>query len=326
MNGGDSREEAGTEELVLRAAWFYYKDELTQNDISRLLGISRASVGRLLDRARRIGLVRIELDTQFFHSMELGSALRETFNLRGALVVPDHTEEDPNQHALNARVGRGGAQYLSTHLKRGSSLGIGFGETVSQVVAGTNFGAGGVSLVTLTGGVDGYLHPVMSRGDGEGDPLTAAVIPSPIVTSSSALAAALRAEPTIQRVLEQARKVDIAVVGVGTPAEDATIVEMGSIDRDDVAMLRRNGVVGDILGQFFDAAGAVVDLPIHARRIGIELAELRRVPNVIGVAGGLHKTEAILGALRGGYLDALVTNEAVAMRLLELAARTVTAS
>jgi lsr operon transcriptional repressor len=79
--------------------------------------------------------------------------------------------------------------------------------------------------------------------------------------------------------------------------------------------------VGDILGQFFDADGNVVDLPIHDRRIGIELSDLARIPKVVGVAGGLRKAEAILGALHGGFLNVLVTNELVALRLLELERR-----
>jgi lsr operon transcriptional repressor len=62
----------------------------------------------------------------------------------------------------------------------------------------------------------------------------------------------------------------------------------------------------------------VVPLPIHDRRIGIELSELAQIPKVVGVAGGQHKAEAILGALRGGYLDVLVTNELTALRLLAL--------
>jgi DNA-binding transcriptional regulator LsrR (DeoR family) len=74
------------------------------------------------------------------------------------------------------------------------------------------------------------------------------------------------------------------------------------------------------LGQFFDANGVVVDIPLHARRIGIELADLKKIPKVIGVAGGVHKVEAILGALRGGFLNVLVTNEIAAIRLLELEA------
>jgi DNA-binding transcriptional regulator LsrR (DeoR family) len=115
--------------------------------------------------------------------------------------------------------------------------------------------------------------------------------------------------------------VDQALVGVGTPTADATIVHMGYLNADDARGLRERGVVGDILGQFFDAEGKVVDLPIHDRRIGIDLSDLTRIPKVVGVAGGLHKAGAILGALHGGFLDVLVTNELAAIRLLELERR-----
>jgi lsr operon transcriptional repressor len=238
-------------------------------------------------------------------------------------VVPDHEKEPTDHHTLNARIGLGGAQFMSTHLRPGGSLGVGWGETVSRVIAATNFGTvGPVHMVTLTGGVEGYLQTILSsKGEAttEASDLTSAtVIPSPIMASTPSLAAALREEPTIQQVLEQACGVQHAIVGVGTPTADATIVHMGYLNADDARGLREQGVVGDILGQFFDADGNVVELPIHDRRIGIDLSDLTRIPKVIGVAGGMHKADAILGALHGGFLDVLVTNELVAIRLLEL--------
>ena len=307
-------------------AWYYYKDELTQDEIARRLSVSRASVGRLLDRARKVGLVSINLNTEYLDAFELSGKLREVFGLAEALVVPDHDTEPADHHVLNARIGLGGAQFMSTHLRPGGSLGVGWGETVSRVIASTSFGAvGPVHMVTLTGGVEGYLQTIASshpEAAAESPrPAFASVIPSPIMASTPELAAALRAEPTIQQVLKQACGVEHALVGVGTPAADATIVHMGYLNRADVRGLRDRGVVGDILGQFFDAEGSVVDLPIHDRRIGIELSDLRRVPKVVGVAGGLHKAQAILGALHGGYLDVLVTNELVAIRLLALERR-----
>jgi lsr operon transcriptional repressor len=175
--------------------------------------------------------------------------------------------------------------------------------------------------VALTGGVDAYLRAFLSsKGESaaEGDMTSATVIPTPIVASTPELAAALKAEPAIQQVLEQACAVEQAIVGVGTPTVDATIVQMGYLEPDDVRALPDRGVVGDILGQFFDASGQVVKLPIHDRRIGIELSDLAGIPKVVGIAGGLHKVEAILGALRGGFLDVLVTNELAALRLLKL--------
>jgi lsr operon transcriptional repressor len=311
----------GPEELLLRVAWFYYKDELTQDEIARRLTVSRASVGRMLERARRVGLVSINLNAEHLDAFELSGQLRRTFGLAEALVVPDHDREPADHHVLNARLGLGGAQFMSTHLRPGGSLGVGWGETVSRVIAAANFGAvGPVHMVTLTGGVDGYLQTILSsKGDAaETEVTTATVIPSPIVASTPSLAAALRAEPTIQQVLKQACSVEQALVGVGTPAPDSTIVQMGYLTAADARRLRERGVVGDILGQFFDATGKVVELPIHERRIGIELADLRRIPKVVAVAGGLHKAGAILGALHGNFIDVLVTNELVAIRLLEL--------
>ena len=320
MSAVESR--SGAEELLLRVAWFYYKDELTQDEIARRLSVSRASVGRMLDRARRVGLVSINLNADHLDAFEVSSELRRTFSLTEALVVPDHDKEPADHHLLNARLGLGGAQFMSTHLRPGGTLGVGWGETVSRVIASVNFGAvGPVHMVTLTGGVDGYLQTILSsKGESGTEPeaTTATIIPTPIVASTPRLAAALKAEPAIQQVLTQACGVDQAIVGVGTPAADATIVQMGYLAADDVRLLHDRGVVGDILGQFFDADGRVVNLPIHERRIGIELSDLASIPKVVGVAGGLHKAEAILGALRGGFLDVLVTNELVALRLLQL--------
>lgn len=318
------QEVRGGDELLLRVAWFYYKDELTQDEIARRLSVSRASVGRMLDRARRVGLVSINLNAEHLDAFEVSRQLRRTFGLAEALVVPDHDAETADHHGLNARLGLGGAQFMSTHLRPGRTLGVGWGETVARVIASTSFGAvGPVHMVALTGGVDAYLRAFLSsKGEGaaDGEMTTATVIPTPIVASTPELAAALKSEPAIHQVLEQACGVDQAIVGVGTPTADATIVQMGYLAPDDLRALRGRQVAGDILGQFFDAAGQVVKLPIHDRRIGIDLADLARIPKVVGVAGGLHKAEAILGALRGGFLNVLVTNELTALRLLELEA------
>ena len=104
----------GAEELLLRVAWFYYKDELTQDEIAKRLAVSRASVGRMLDRARRVGLVSINLNADHLDAFEVSGRLRRAFNLTEALVVPDHEKEPADRHILNARLGLGGAQFMST--------------------------------------------------------------------------------------------------------------------------------------------------------------------------------------------------------------------
>jgi lsr operon transcriptional repressor len=305
----------------VRVAWYYYKDELTQDEIASRMSISRASVGRMLERARRSGLVSITINSDYLGSFELAKRLRERYALLEVLVVPEHEDGVATQRTINTRVGVCGAQYLNTHLKPGASLGVGWGDTVARVVAATDLAAlGPQHLVSLTGGVEGYLHTLMySRPEGHAtsaDLITASIIPSPIVASTDKLASVLRGEPTIRQVIDQAKTVPLAVVGVGTPAPDSTLVQMGYVSARDAKTLARSGVVGDILGQFYDAQGTLVDLPLHDRRIGIQLSDLAEIGRVVGVAGGLSKLEAIRGALRGRYLDVLVTTEDVAESLL----------
>jgi lsr operon transcriptional repressor len=307
----------GSEELLLRVCWYYYKDELTQDEIARSLGMSRPTVSRLLERARRAGLVSISLRSDYLDSLELSSRVRQTFGLAESLVIPDSAVHAPAAE-LNARLGIGGGQYLTTRLPAGAALGVGWGDTVAHVIAASEVVLASRQVVTLTGGVDVYL-PAVAHSRVDTADRAAGIIPAPIVASTAELAAALRAEPTIRRVLSSAAALDFAIVGIGTPSGDATLARLGYMSVDDARDIQEQGAVGDILGQFFDIDGQVLDLPIHKRRIGIELDDLRHIGTVIGIAGGPSKLDAILGALRGRYIDVLVTDEATAKSLLSKA-------
>ena len=96
LNGSPPNEEARVVlnpasndlDLVVRAAWLYYEDGLTQAQIATRLFVSRQTVGRLLESARQHGIVRIELDAQYLAAMDLATQVREKFGLRDAVVVP----------------------------------------------------------------------------------------------------------------------------------------------------------------------------------------------------------------------------------------------
>jgi len=307
------------EEQLLRVAWYYYVDQLTQDEISKRLSVSRASAGRLLERCRQAGIVRFTINSEFYESFHVGRQLKEKFGLREALVPPMLEVDAQEQSRVNARLGRGGAQYLQSHLKPGDVLAMGWGDTVQQTMNALHPDAiARVSTVTLTGGVGAYINTLRRvRGDRENG-LVDAILPTPIVASSEELAAALRAEAAVQSVLDISRSADHAVVGIGAVVGQVTLAQVGYASQEELDAGAAAGAVGDILGVFYDSHGQVVDLPIHRRRIGIELDDLRAIPNVVGVAGGMSKFDAILGALRGGLLDVLVTTENVARALLEV--------
>ena len=81
--------------------------------------------------------------------------------------------------------------------------------------------------------------------------------------------------------------------------------------------LKTNHAVGDVLGHFIDKDGNLIPTPIEDRLIATPLSKLKEMDNVIGLAAGPEKIEAIRAVLRGGYLDILITDEATANLLLK---------
>jgi DNA-binding transcriptional regulator LsrR (DeoR family) len=108
-------------------------------------------------------------------------------------------------------------------------------------------------------------------------------------------------------------------VGIGVvTAPDSVVRQAGTILTDaEISELQARGAVGDIALRFFDAQGRPIEHEINERVVGLDLEQIRRLPRVIGVAGGPQKLEAIRGALRGRLISTLVTDEHTATRLLE---------
>jgi len=120
-----------------------------------------------------------------------------------------------------------------------------------------------------------------------------------------------------QKLLEKARNVDIALVGIGAPIGSSNLVETGYFEKEQIKEMQNLGVAGDICSRFFDEEGQVCDLEINKRTIGINLDDLKNINEVIGVAGGEEKVSSIVGALKGGFLDVLITDAKTAKLVLE---------
>jgi lsr operon transcriptional repressor len=307
---------AADDEDVLRAAWYYYGEDRTQQEISVLLGTSRATVGRLLERARREGLVQITLDPRVYSAFGGSAELKRRFGLSAAVVVPTTAEDGAG---VTQRLAEAGGRYLASILRPGQTLAVGWGNTPSRaLLAVPREVLTSVRLVTLTGGVDPYLRAQVSSAETAPGGLSLSnMIPAPMLASSPALAEALLDESSVRTPLTEARLADHALVGIGSVSPDATLVQIGYQTAQEVEMHARQGVVGDMLGRFYLADGTVADLPVHRRIIGTDLDELRSMRNVIAIAGGTEKAAAILGALRGGYLDVLITDTTTAALVLD---------
>ncbi len=300
--------------VLASAAWLYYIDGLTQAAIAQRLSTSRATVGRLLQEARETGIVRISIDPAILATMGLSRTLCERFDLEDALVVPRRMATG-GSISTNRRVAIAAAGYLERYLKPGAVIGFGWGDTVMNVLFSIpHESLEGVTFASVAGGIDRYSREVFAQGNGVQAHLQ--LIPAPLVVNSPTTAEALRRDSSVTRVLEFSRTAVATITGIGGTHAAGSSVRAGLYSPSTITRVAELGGVGDMLGEWFDASGEVVPEATSDRRIGMDLAELRHMPHVIAVAAGPEKVTAIRAALRGGYLNTLVTDEETAEHLI----------
>ncbi|EDQ0217019.1 transcriptional regulator LsrR [Salmonella enterica] len=302
------------EEQVARIAWFYYHDGLTQSEISKRLGLTRLKVSRLLEKGHQSGIIRVQINSRFEGCLEYENALRNHFALQNIRVLPALPDAD-----IGLRLGIGAAHMLMESLRPQQLLAVGFGEaTMTTLKRLSGFiSAQQIRLVTLSGGVGPYM-----TGIGQLDAAcSVSIMPAPLRASSQEIACTLRNENSVRDVMLTAQAADAAIVGIGAinQKDQASILKSGYITQGEQLMIGRKGAVGDILGYFFDAHGEIIpDIKIHNELIGLKLNSLSTIPTVIGVAGGEQKAEAIIAAMRGNYINALVTDQKTAGKIIQL--------
>lgn len=143
------------------------------------------------------------------------------------------------------------------------------------------------------------------------------LLPAPLIVEDQGVRDALLRDPRVRDTLALARRVDMALIGIGTLVpEFSAWLRAGLLCREDLARLRARGAVGDICGWCYDTEGSVLDIEHNHRVIAIEPQALQSIEHVIAVAGGTAQVSPILGALRGGYVKTLVTDDRTAKEVL----------
>ena len=307
-------------ELLAKVAAMYYEEEMTQHDIAAALEFSRVKVHRLLKEARQSQVVRILIDWPHKRARVLETRLVNQFGLERALVLQTNTT-DPT--LLLRQVAQLAARYLESALSTAdSSLAICFGSTTYEVInaISADFQAN-VQVMQATGSLSQALKEfdssALTRRLAQKLGGEALYLSSPLLADSPEAAALIRQQAILRQTLEQVRRADIALVGVGDlDTLTSGFVRAGVANSEQLRSYRERGAIGDMAWQIFDREGQPFDCGLNQRIIGDTLAELRAIPLTIAVAAGLNKAAAIVGALRTGAINALCTDEATAARML----------
>jgi DNA-binding transcriptional regulator LsrR (DeoR family) len=170
-----------------------------------------------------------------------------------------------------------------------------------------------ISCISLTGGVSYYLpdnRPHVFNANLH-------LIPAPLLASSLEMAEAIRKEESVNEIFKMAPLASMTVIGIGGINERSTIFSSGTLGKNDMTYLKMKGAVGDDLSHFVDAEGQLVSSSVEDRLISLPLPTLKSLQNVIGVAAGASKVQAIRAILKGRYLNMLITDAKTAKLLLE---------
>ena len=307
--------------LISAVLTLYYVQELTQAEVARRLGLSTTKVNRLLQQARKQGMVEVTIHTPFQHLFDLEGRLKAIFDLSDAVVIPQIGEEPT---AMVHTLGRAGADCLLAHLRDGDIVGIGGGTAVHAVVQAIKPPRPyDVEVVPVLGAVQGqvttevnYLATQLAERLGG----RAYQLHAPAFVDTHEQREMLLSMGPVKEILDIARRTSVALLGVGTVDYEASrFVQFTALSAEDMKRIAEEcGGVGEIGAYVYDIKGRPCAEEYANRVIGLSLGELGDIPLRIGVAATAVKAMPLYGALRGSYLDALVTDETAAKGILEL--------
>jgi DNA-binding transcriptional regulator LsrR (DeoR family) len=308
--------------LAVRVARMYYEWNMKQSEIAKRLGLSQPTISRLLQQARETGIIRISVTVPAGVYTEMEEELLRRYRLRDAIVVDCSNDKD--DRLIEREIGSAAAYYVESSLRPNEVIGISsWSATLLALVDALHSVArkGDIRVVQILGGVGDpsakvHANRLTSRfADLVGG--TPVYLPAPGVLDSGAAREVLLADAYVRDVILLFDQVTTALVGIGAIEPSKLLAASGNIfPPEDLELLRSKGAVGDILLRFFDAAGRPLNTQVNERVVSMRLEQLAKVDRSIGVAGGARKYAAILGALRGGWINVLITDQFTARRLL----------
>ncbi|MCC5780072.1 sugar-binding transcriptional regulator [Nitratireductor sp. B36] len=308
-----------TDRLRVRAAWMYFVEQKTQNEIAEILGIGRVSVVRMLADARARNEVKITIEGDLAEITRIERALEKRFGLERAVVAPLSDPDADPIPAISAATG----SFVSDVMATGMSVGVGWGRTL--------FGSlpfirarplADFRVISLLGGVGvarrfnpaefAWRFARAFQGDGY-------LIPAPAVVDSVETKTALIERCGLHEILALADTLDAVIVSIGGLASATTFYRGGYLTEAVRAALEEKGAVGDILYHFYDIEGQLVDHPINDRVMSVDVDRLRRAPMRILTSGGEDKIEALVGAMKLVEPTVFITDEESARSILAYA-------
>lgn len=296
----------------------HFIDGKKQAEIAVSMNLSPSKVNRLIAQGRRLGMLKVEIESPFQRLVELESRLVHRMGLESAVVTPS---VQGSAETTLRQVGTAAANQLLEALRDGDVLAITGGKAVSATVeyleAERPFD---VTVVPLTGGVQGKRytdvnHLAARLAEKLGG--RAMLLHAPLFAETNEQRDMLMQVASIRDALDTARKAAIALVGIGSiQSPGSSYYDLTPTRNLSLPEQAESGAVGEFLAHLIRDDGSVADYPLNRRLVALDPAELRQCRRSFGVAAGPEKVQPIRAVLAGKLLDSLVVDEDTATAVL----------
>lgn len=303
---------------IKRVAELYYIQNLTQQEISKIIGISRPTVSRLLEDAKKLGIVEIKIDSSINIDNEISRRLRKKLGLKDVIVVD--TYEDDYEKSLN-KVGQVASEFFMSMLRPGISIGISWGRSIRSLVNNLDkIYLEDVNIYQLVGGLNGedYDSTKIAFEMASKFNVSPNIINAPAILENEQLATSLMKMPNIMKTIEEGKNVDMCVMGVGSFEEyETSLQRSGYINNDEKKSLIEKGASAHILSRVIDKDGNEIT-EFNKRSISIPLDSLKNKEFSICIGVTKQKAKAILSVIKGKYANVIIIDKCCAEEILNI--------
>ncbi|WP_318507067.1 sugar-binding transcriptional regulator [Bacillus sp. T3] len=298
----------------------YYEMKLTQKEISERLPYSRPTISRIIDAAIKEGIVDVKINYTLSSVQKLENKIKEKYSLEKVFVAPVYVHDD--SLILND-VGKAAAEYLFEICTDNTILGISWGNTLTHVIPYLKAKPlNNMKIVQLNGGIarnsfsTGSAHLLEKFSEAFSSEYQ--LLPVPTIVDTELIATVMATDSSIKETLELGKVSNIAVFGIGNVSRDNVLYKGGFFKKNAYGDLISKKAVGDICSRYYKEDGTLADEELNKRTIGLQLEDLREKEYSIAIASGVVKAKSVIGALNGGYMNALFIDELLAAEIVKL--------
>ena len=249
--------------LIYKCCYLYYMDGLGQKEICDQLGISRATVSRLLKAGKENGVVRIELDNpDSILYGELERKIEQQLGLKEVLIVDEMELESKADHMQ--RVYEEALAYLARIFHNKDYIGVSMGKTLYHLANGKiNVEEVDCTFVPVVGGVgtqlqsdEGYHSNEIANAFAKKFHGSAVQFFAPAMFNDTQIMEGFLKERPVQEVTALFKKLKTVIMGIGSCSlKDSTLGKCGYISKADYEQFKQHGAGGDVLLKFLDKNG-----------------------------------------------------------------------